>query len=114
MVRGCLRSEPHPRIPAEAYAAARGAVIADEKPAAKSPIPKITVEKLPQRGSSDLAISRPSLITEVSTPLAFTADAQIMIAREITPPSPIARIESRFEVGISSSGLFHFFAADDA
>ena len=113
--RGFFISSPHPRIPEDANAAARGAVSVLVIPAAKRPIPKIKVAQLPRRGVSALAISAPDLI---SPPVAWiVAAAQTMIAIEITPPRPMERMESNLEFASASSlssTLPHFVEADAA
>jgi hypothetical protein len=51
----------------------------------------------------------------ISTPVPWiAAAAQTMIAMEMMPPRPMERQESRVAEPRSSSGLFHFLAAEDA
>jgi hypothetical protein len=99
-----LRSLFHPRIPEIAYAAASGAVIADDIPAAKRPTPIKYLDHPPITGSSCTARSEP---LEIATPVPKKATADVTtIAIEINPPR-ITDIEiSSLASGISS-GLFH-------
>ena len=84
-------------------------------PAAKRPIPKITVAQLPRRGVRAFAISAPEAI---SPPVAWiVAAAQTMMAMEMMPPSPMEIMESKREFASASSlssVLPHFVEAEAA
>ena len=74
-----------PSAPVVANAAAKGAVIADEKPAAKRPIAINHLAQDPRIGSTAIAISPPFA---TSRPVRFAA-ATMIIAIDTRPPRPI-------------------------
>lgn len=91
-------------MPAVAYAAAIGAVMAEEMPAAKRPMLVMYLAQRPARGSNCCAISVPEVIL-VPVP-AKAAAAVTMTAIDITPPRTIATERSNLASG-RSEGLCH-------